>query len=201
MWIGIDIAIHAVKRVARIRLRDKLGLKDGTDFMIEGVPRNVEGARDLWQRDPYHFQKWAVESVGGFVTSKRTADKGIDGRLYFYKEQSDKDLSCMVIEVKGGRNINASIIRDLIGTMEMNRVEMAGFIHLEPLGERQLSNYKQAMVQAGDLMVNGVAYPRIQIISVEKILDPKNTGFNVPNRIAAQGLLQPSLINVDHKPK
>ena len=82
-WVGIDIAIHAVKRVARVRLQDRLQLVEGRDFTIEGVPRNVEGAMDLWKRDPYHFQKWAVEAVDGFVTTKRTADGGIDGRIYF----------------------------------------------------------------------------------------------------------------------
>ena len=60
-WVGIDIAIHAVKRVARIRLTDRCGLVEGTDYEIHGVPRDVEGARDLWKRDKYHFQKWAVE--------------------------------------------------------------------------------------------------------------------------------------------
>ena len=51
-WIGIDIAIHAVKRVARVRLEQRLGLVEGRDFTIEGVPRTEEGARDLWKRDP-----------------------------------------------------------------------------------------------------------------------------------------------------
>ena len=59
-WIGIDIAIHAVKRVARIRLTDRCGLVEGTDFNVRGVPRDLEGAHDLWKRDKYHFQKWAV---------------------------------------------------------------------------------------------------------------------------------------------
>ena len=34
-WIGIDIAIHAVKRVARIRLQERLGLIEGQDFTVE----------------------------------------------------------------------------------------------------------------------------------------------------------------------
>ena len=82
-WTGVDIAIHAVKRVAAIRLRDRLGLKEGADFIIAGIPHTLEGARDLWQRDPYHFQKLAVEQVDGFVTTRRPGDGGIDGRLYF----------------------------------------------------------------------------------------------------------------------
>ncbi len=96
-WIGIDIAIHAVKRVARVRLQDRLGLQEDRDFTIEGIPRNTEGARDLWQRDKYHFQKWAVEQVDGFVTTKRTADGGVDGRLYF-DVPDNPTLQSMVIE-------------------------------------------------------------------------------------------------------
>ena len=53
-WIGIDIAIHAIKRVAGLRLRDKSGLSESEDYTIEGIPRNIEGARDLWERDTYN---------------------------------------------------------------------------------------------------------------------------------------------------
>ena len=60
-WIGVDVAIHAIKRVAQIRLRDRLGLVAGQDFIIDGVPKTLEGAKDLWTRDKHHFQKWAVE--------------------------------------------------------------------------------------------------------------------------------------------
>ena len=97
-WIGIDIAIHAIKRVARVRLTERLGLVEGKDFTIEGVPSNWEGALDLWQRDKYHFQKWAVEQVEGFVTTRRSADGGIDGRLYFAVPDEDK-LQSMVMFV------------------------------------------------------------------------------------------------------
>ena len=98
-WIGIDIAFHAVNRVARVRLEDRLNLKEGKDFEIKGVPLTVEGAQDLWEKDPYQFQKWAVERAEGFVSTKRTSDGGIDGRIYF----SDSDTThSMVVEVKGG---------------------------------------------------------------------------------------------------
>ena len=113
-WIGIDIAIHAVKRVARVRLTERLGLIEGQDFMVEGVPRTVEGAQDLWERDKYHFQKWAVEQVDGFVTTKRSADGGIDGRVYFAVPHA-QDLQSMVIEVKGGANPSIRDLRALKG--------------------------------------------------------------------------------------
>ena len=76
-WIGIDIAIHAIKRVARIRLNERLGLVDGQDYTIDGIPSTLEGAKDLWQKDKYHFQQWAVEHADGFVTTKR--DRGWRG--------------------------------------------------------------------------------------------------------------------------
>ena len=126
-WVGIDIAIHAVKRVAKIRLQDRLGLVEGKDFEIDGVPRTLEGAHDLWTRDKYHYQKWAVEEVDGFVTTKRTADGGVDGRLYF-DVPDEKDLQSMVIEVKGGKNVGIGVLRELRGVLDDDMALMAGLI-------------------------------------------------------------------------
>ena len=143
-WVGIDIAIHAIKRVSGLRLRDRLRLVQGQDYTIEGVPRNVEGAKDLWERDPYHFQKWAVEEVDGFVTTKRTADGGIDGRLYF-DYPGKQDLQSMAIEVKGGKNVGIRDLRALHGVIENDLALMGGLIVLEPLGERKTQNFKREM--------------------------------------------------------
>ena len=96
-WIGIDIAIHAIKRVSAIRLNEKCGLVEGQDYEITGVPRNIEGAADLWERDRYQFQKWAVEMVDGFVTARQSRDGGVDGRLYF-PDGDDNDLKAMKLE-------------------------------------------------------------------------------------------------------
>ncbi|MGI9440081.1 MAG: DNA methyltransferase [Parvibaculales bacterium] len=190
-WIGIDIAIHAIKRVSQARLRDRLGLIEGQDYVIEGIPRNIEGARDLWQRDKYHFQKWAVEQVGGFVTAKRTADGGIDGRLYFTLDDTDKDLSSMVLEVKGGKNVNVNILRDLRGVLERDSALMAGLIVLAPLGDRKMQNFKKEMAAAGDLDVNGVKYARMQILTIDDIFSGKE--FATPSRVAGQGAQSPRL--------
>lgn len=64
-WIGIDIAIHAIKRVSQERLTERCGLVEGQDFTVDGVPRDLEGAQALWDRDKCHFQKWAVEHPPG----------------------------------------------------------------------------------------------------------------------------------------
>jgi len=179
-WIGIDIAIHAIKRVAKVRLADRLRLVEGIDFTIEGVPRNLEGAKDLWERDKYHFQKWAVEEVDGFVTTKRTADGGIDGRLYFAVPR-ENDLQSMILEVKGGKNVTIADLRALHSVLEREEALMAGLIVMEPLGDRKLSNFKKLIADAGDFDVMGRLYPRMQILSVPEILEGKR--FDTPGAV------------------
>ena len=176
-WIGIDIAIHAVKRVASVRLTERCGLVEGQDFTVEGVPRNLEGARDLWERDKYHFQKWAVEQVDGFVTSKQTADGGIDGRLYFALP-NEPDLQSMVLEVKGGRTVSIRDLRALCGVLDNGEALLAGLIVLNDLGPTQARNFARFAAGAGTLDVLGIEYPRLQVLTVAEILDGRR--FKTP---------------------
>ena len=188
-WIGIDVAIHAVKRVAAIRLQDRLGLVEGKDYAIEGVPHTLEGARDLWQRDPYHFQKWAVEEIEGFVTTRRTGDGGVDGRLYFALPNV-KDLQSMAIEVKGGHDVSIRDLRALRGVLENDDALLAGLIIMDKMGDRKTQNFQRFMAEAGDMDVLGMKYPRMQMLTVPEILDGKR--FHAPGAVARgtrQGVL------------
>ena len=184
-WIGVDIAIHAIKRVAKKRLQERLRLAEGEHFTIEGVPHDTEGARDLWSRDKYHFQKWAVEQVDGFVTTKRSADGGVDGRVYFGMPEDDahkrRGLESMAIEVKGGKNVGINVVRELRGVLDNDQALMAGLIVLEPLGERKERNFRKFMADAGDLDVLGMKYARMQILTVEDILEGKR--FHTPGAV------------------
>ena len=153
-------------------MQDRLGLVEGEDFTIDGVPRNVEGARDLWERDKYHFQKWAVEQVDGFVTTKRTADGGIDGRLYFALPDA-RDLRSMALEVKGGANVAIADVRALHSVLEHDEAAMAGLIVMDDPGPRKRANFARKMASAGDLAVLGRAYPRMQLLTVPEILAGK----------------------------
>ena len=92
-------------------------MKIGKDFKINGVPKTLEGAQDLWTQDKYHFQQWAVEEVVGFVTTKRTADGGIDGRLYF-ATYGEHELQSMILEVTGGKNVTIADLRALRGVLK-----------------------------------------------------------------------------------
>ena len=185
-WIGIDIAIHAIKRVARIRLEERLGLVEGQDFTIDGVPSTLEGAADLWTKDKYHFQQWAVEQADGFVTTKRTADGGIDGRIYFAVPES-KDLQSVVVEVKGGANVTIESLRALKGVLDNDNALMAGLIIRVPLGETKERNFQRFMANAGMIELWGNEYPRMQMLTIEEILEGKRfatptvVGRHTPN--------------------
>ena len=183
-WIGVDIAIHAVKRVTRARLEERLGLEKGKDFIIDGVPRDLEGAQDLWDRDKYDFQRWAVEQVDGFVTSRRTADGGIDGRLYF-GIQGQRELASMAIEVKGGKNVNIAHLRALRGVLEADTAEIAGLIAMNPLGDVQRRNFERFAANAGTLDVLGTSYQRMQVLTVSEILEGNK--FHTPS-VAGLGI-------------
>lgn len=188
-WIGIDIAIHAVKRVAKVRLEERLGLKEGRDFEISGVPRTLEGAQALWRQDAWHFQKWAVEQVDGFVTMRQTGDGGIDGRLYF--DRGERRLESMVVEVKGGANVGIGVVRDLRGSMEREGAPMAGLILLEELSARKAANFQREMAAAGELEHLGKSYPRMQLLMVREILEGKR--FATPSVARGRGEGSPRL--------
>ncbi len=191
-WMGIDIAIHAVKRVAAIRLGERCELKQGEDYEIRGVPRTLEGAQDLWSRDKYHFQKWAVEEVDGFVTTKRTADGGIDGRIYF--DMPDyRDLQSMVLEVKGGKNVTIADLRALHSVLEREEAQMAGLITMEPLPDRKRQNFGKLMAEAGEVEVHHRPYSRMQILSVPEILEGKR--FDTPWPMGRQSTVRRKLFN------
>ena len=176
-WIGIDIAIHAIKRVSAVRLTERCGLVEGDDYEITGVPHTMEGAEDLWERDKYQFQKWAVEMVDGFVTARQTRDGGVDGRIYFPSD-SGNDLKAMKLEVKGGKTVKINDLRALAGIIDEGDFPIGGFITRKTLGRIQKQNFLDFCRTKGDVEIGGESYPKLQILCVEEILNGKR--FDTP---------------------
>ncbi|MDE0159546.1 MAG: hypothetical protein OXI02_04760 [Candidatus Dadabacteria bacterium] len=79
----------------------------------------------------------------------------------------------MVLEVKGGRNVAIADLRALHSVMERDEAEMAGLIIMEPLSERKARNFHKMMGEAGDLEIFGAKFPRMQMLTVQEILDGK----------------------------
>ena len=177
-WIGCDIAILAIKLI-REKLAERYLMSEGHDFIMEGIPVSVEQAEELFKHDPFQFQHWAVERVGGFPMQQKVTDKGIDGRLYF---ETKRELRSMVISVKGG-NIRPTDLRDLRGVLERENdgAVLAGFISLR---EPTKAMHQEA-AQAGMYEYAGLTYPRMQLLTIKQIIEEKKE-FQTPTKVGSR---------------
>ncbi|MDQ6869149.1 MAG: site-specific DNA-methyltransferase [Pseudomonadota bacterium] len=176
-WIGCDVAILSIKLVREILTGEQYRLVEGKHFDVDGIPVSVEQAEELFKRDPFQFEHWIVERVGGFPT-KKTGDKGIDGRMYF---ETKEGLKCMVLSVKGG-GIRPTDLRDLRGVLERDHdMTMAGFLSLKPPSKAM---WEEAAT-AGQFEYGGVKYDRMQLLTVSDILEGKRE-FHTPTKMVSR---------------
>lgn len=176
-WIGCDVAILAIKLIREILTGEKYRLVEGHDFDVDGIPVSVEQAQVLFKRDPFQFEHWLVERVGGFPT-KKTGDKGIDGRMYFETKQG---LKAMVLSVKGG-HLRPTDVRDLRGVLaDLPDTEMAGFLSLQ----EPTKGMRDAAAQAGQFDYGGVKYDRMQFLTVKDILEDSRE-FHTPTKMVSR---------------
>ena len=167
-WIGIDITHLAVSLIEK-RLKNRYPelAKKGA-FSIEGVPRDFAGARDLADRDKHQFQLWACSlvSVQPYRGGKKGADQGIDGMGFI--EVSKGKTEKVLVSVKGGEHIGASMIRDLKGTVEREKAAVGLFVTLtaptKPMVTEAASAGHYESPHHG-------AFPRIQILTIAGLLD------------------------------
>lgn len=172
-WIGCDIAILSIRIVREVLLR-RYGLQEGQDYEVSGVPLSVEGAQELFARDPRQFQHWAVELAGGFCSVKHSGDRGTDGRIYF---ETSAGLRSMVLSVKGG-HLSPAYIRELRGTLEReDDAELGGFICLE----KPTKGMWRDVAEAGMYTYLGKSYDRLQIRTIADLLAGK--AFDTPSRV------------------
>jgi len=108
-WIGIDVSPTACKLMAkRIRSLD-VGIQDK---QIIGLPRTLEEVKAM---QPFEFQNWVLQRLGGRVSEKMSVDGGIDGWL------SDKP-----VQVKQSDAVGRDVVKKL--ETDMRRVKKNGAI-------------------------------------------------------------------------
>lgn len=160
-WIGIDIAIHAVKVIeARLSGLGKIA------YDIEGMPRDFASAVKLAERDKYQFQWWANYLFNPHALRenlKKGPDRGIDGELFF-PNGPGRPWGRMLTSVKGGENIGPNDIRAFARVLEREKAQMGLFICLHlPTKEmrREADSVGFADVVHGDI-------PKLQIVPLEE---------------------------------
>jgi DNA modification methylase len=177
-WIGCDIAILSVHLVQDILLK-RYGLQEGKDYLVAGIPKSVDGAYDLFVRDPHQFQHWAVELAQGFASAKFSGDKGIDGRIHF---ETKEGLKNMVLSVKGGGKPTPLWMRELGGVVQREEdTRMGCLICLET----PTKGMKEEETKGGIYSCEGRDYPRLQIRTIKDLLDGKP--FDTPSTVRTLG--------------
>lgn len=162
-WIGIDVTHLAISLIER-RLKDAF---PGIRFEVHGTPRDLDGARDLAQRDKYQFQWWAVSLIEAqpYGGKKKGSDGGIDGLIYFRSDAKTTERA--IVSVKGGDNVGVPMIRDLKGVLDREKAPIGVFLTLTP----PTRPMEKEAASAGFYTLGDRQYPRLQIITIEQALN------------------------------
>ena len=171
-WIGIDITHLAIGLIKK-RLSDTFGEEIRKSYDVIGEPTDVTGAAALAEQDKYQFQWWALGLVGARpAEQKKGADRGIDGRLYFH-DNTKGDSKQILFSVKAG-GVTVSQIRDLRGTLEREKSELGVFLCFEAPTRPMLKEAAEAGFYKSP---DGTSYPRMQIFTVEQLLQGKQVEY------------------------
>jgi DNA modification methylase len=162
-WIGIDITHLAISLIEK-RLRDAF---PGIRFEVQGTPKDLAGARELAARDKYQFQWWACSLVNAqpFQGKKKGADGGIDGLIFFQDDKSGAKK--IIVSVKGG-NVTVAQVRELAHVVEREKAKIGLLVTLANPTRTMLA---EASAVGFYEAPHGAAFPKIQILTVEGLLE------------------------------
>lgn len=69
------------------RLEDNFYVKEGRDFWIKDLPKNVE---ELRRYPPFEFRNWAVDAIGGIPSRMKVRNGGVGGKVYAARLEKEK---------------------------------------------------------------------------------------------------------------
>jgi len=141
-------------------------------------------ALDLAARDKYQFQWWAVSLVDAqpYGGRRKGADGGIDGVIWLQLAATGKADRALV-SVKAGANVNVAMIRDLKGTMEREKAPFGLFLTVTPPTRPMREEAASAGTWRDPL--TDQAFSRLQIITLQELMDGKRPRLPIVNRAAA----------------
>ncbi|TFV89598.1 DNA methyltransferase [Blastococcus sp. CT_GayMR16] len=167
-WIGVDITYLAVDLIEK-RLEHTYTPSIKQTYDVLGIPRDKAAALALFSHSPFDFERWAVSLISGQPNQKQVGDKGIDGVARFPLGRAN--FGRVLISVKGGKQLNPSMVRDLGGTVTTQKAEMGVLITNAPPTRGMVDEANHAGVYHHPNYPQ--AFPRIQIITVDELLAGK----------------------------
>ena len=178
-WIGIDIT-HLAIGLIKNRLSDAFGPEIKATYDVVGEPTDQAGAGQLAAEDKYQFQWWALGQVGARpAEQKKGADRGIDGRLYFHDDQSGQSKQ-IIFSVKAG-GVSVPQVRDLVGVLDREKAQIGVFLCFEEPTKPMLREAAEAGLYKSS---DGTTYARLQILTIQQILDGQQPDYPLHRRDA-----------------
>jgi len=160
-WIGMDITHLAIGLMEK-RIYDEFKIKP----KVIGNPASFVSAENLFKRSPLDFERWAVTRIDGIhPNDKQVGDHGIDGRGYSGPDNQYKT----IVSVKGGKQLNPAMVRDLVGTVSREEASFGVLITIH----NPTDGMKQEAAKAGIVNVGLSHYPKIQIYTISDYFNGK----------------------------
>jgi len=160
-WIGIDVT-HLAIHLMEERMKKEFAIKP----KVIGNPASFNGAENLFKRNPLDFERWAVTRIDGIHPNKKqTGDRGIDGKGYLGPNGEYKTL----VSVKGGKQLNPGMVRDLVGTVTREEATFGVLITIH----QPTSGMQKEAVVAGLVDIGLSHYPKIQIWTIADFFNGK----------------------------
>lgn len=173
-WIGIDITHLAIALMKR-RLEDTFGA-DLSPYEVIGVPKDLASAYALAEQNRHQFEWWAVDLVGARPAQdkRKGADRGVDGYINFFDDESGK-AKTIIVQVKSG-HVNAAHVRDLKGVLEREKAPIGVLATLEAPTRPMLQEAAAAGFYSPELFPSH-HYPRLQVLTIGELLEGKDVQY------------------------
>lgn len=173
-WIGIDIT-HLAISLMRHRLHDTFGA-DLSPYEVIGDPKDLSSARALAEENRYQFEWWALGLVDARPAQdkRKGADRGVDGYINFFDDNSGK-AKTIIVQVKSG-GVNRSYIATLNSDRGREKAPIGILITLEEPTKPMLEEAATAGYYEPEHFP-GYQYPRIQILTIKELLDGKEPQY------------------------
>ena len=158
--IGIDILPFALRLINRYRLAPN-GI---TPLPIEGVPVDMDTARQLARTAPFKFQDWAISLIDGLASNpQKVGDDGIDGFGMFLNTPDNMDRKAIIVQVTGASGSQKAKFDRLHANIRNENAAMGILITLD--AQTAQRNWKHTL---DPIRMGETTYAPIQCFSVEE---------------------------------
>ena len=158
--IGIDILPFALRLINRYRLAPN-GI---TPLPIEGVPVDMDTARQLVRTAPFKFQDWAISLIDGLASNpQKVGDDGIDGFGMFLNTPDNMDRKAIIVQVTGAAGSQKAKFDRLHANIRNENAAMGILITLD--AQTAQRNWKHTL---DPIRMGETTYTPIQCFSIEE---------------------------------